>query len=104
MGVKIVKGIAGQYEALHSTTNQAAQAKSSSSPALQTAQATAAFTDAVVNSVRGGKSEGGERLTLEKAEKVAKDLKEQILSDEETALDAVGKDFSLTAVRDAFGV
>ena len=104
MGVKIVKGIAGQYEALKSPSNQISQSKNSAVASSKAAQATSAINDAVVSKVRGGRPEQAERLSLEKAEEVAKDLKNEILSDQETALGAIGEEFSITAVRDAFGL
>ncbi|MCI5064144.1 hypothetical protein MRY87_00310 [bacterium] len=101
MGVKIVKGTAGQYEAVKSSSQQLSQSRTVASRA---SQAVSSGGDAVVSLVRGGRSESSERLTLQKAEKVAKGLKEDILSRADEALDAVGSDFSLSAVRDAFGV
>jgi hypothetical protein len=102
MGVKIVKGTAGQYEAVKSSSQQLSQSRTVASRA---SQAVSSGGDAVVSLVRGGRSESSsERLTLQKAEKVAKGLKEDILSRADEALDAIGSDFSLSAVRDAFGV
>ncbi|MCB0329877.1 MAG: hypothetical protein KDD70_09440 [Bdellovibrionales bacterium] len=105
MGVKIVKGIAGQYEALKSPSNQANQSKNVSSQAVRAGHAVSAVSDAAVSLVRGGgRPESAERLTLDKAQKLAKGVADDVLNDHELALDAIGHAPSLSAVRDAFGV
>lgn len=102
MGITVVKGVAGQYQAQKSTqySPQTVQALG------QIAKSAALVQDAAVSFIRSPqRTESSERLTPQKAEKLAKDLGEDITSNPDEALNAsIGRPFSGEAVRGAFGV
>jgi hypothetical protein len=105
MGVKIIKGVVGQQNQATNIQREALKVGSSAGNSqLQFASRAAAASDAVVTSLRSTRSEAaGEKLNLEKADKLAKKLGDDIRQDKELAMGAIN-DFSISAVRDAFGV
>lgn len=100
MGVKVIKGIAGQVDLAQQSQNQV----SNSNVIAKSARAAVASTDAVISTVRSSRSDSSERLSVEKADKLAKSLSDDIRKDPERALAAVDGEYSISALRDAFGV